>query len=104
LSRLFQQSLAVSVNTNLVPCAPYGLPGILQGAGPVFFAFIGFNMVASLSEKVVRPDRNMPIGIVGSLILSTLIYVSVSFAVVRMAPFRYLGETVPMVNAVLAKI
>jgi APA family basic amino acid/polyamine antiporter len=91
---------SVSVD-NLVPYAPYGLPGILQGAGLVFFAFIGFDMVASLSEEVVRPERNMPIGIVGSLILSTLIYASVSFAVVGMAPFRYLGETVPIVNAVL---
>jgi APA family basic amino acid/polyamine antiporter len=86
---------------NLTPFAPHGLPGVLQGAGLVFFAFIGFDMVASLSEEVVNPERNLPIGIVGSLIVSTLIYVSVSLAVVGMAPFRYLGETIPIVNAVL---
>jgi amino acid transporter len=67
----------------------------------VFFAFIGFDMVASLSEEVVQPERNMPIGIVGSLIASSLIYVSVSLVVVGMAPFRYLGETIPIVNALM---
>ena len=91
-----------SVNIqNVRPFAPKGLAGILQGAGLVFFAFIGFDMVASLSEEVVHPERNMPIGIVGSLVISTLIYVSVALAVVSMAPFEFLGETVPIVNALL---
>lgn len=59
------------------------------------------DMVASLSEEVIHPEKNMPIGIVGSLIVSTLIYVSVSLCVVGMAPFRYLGETIPVVNALM---
>jgi amino acid transporter len=58
-------------------------------------------MVASLSEEVVNPSRNMPIGIVGSLVASTLIYVVVSLSVVGMAKFEYLGETVPIVNALM---
>jgi basic amino acid/polyamine antiporter, APA family len=87
---------------NLIPFAPHGFPSILQGAGLVFFAFIGFDMVASLSEEVIHPERSMPIGIVGSLITTTLIYVSVSLAVVGMAPFGILGDTVPVVNALLA--
>jgi APA family basic amino acid/polyamine antiporter len=86
---------------NLVPFAPHGLPSILQGAGLVFFAFIGFDQVASLTEEVVHPEKNMPIGIVGSLVVSTLIYVGVSLAVVGMASFRFLGETVPIINALL---
>mmetsp|Transcript_428 Transcript_428/g.1104 ORF Transcript_428/g.1104 Transcript_428/m.1104 type:complete len:641 (+) Transcript_428:251-2173(+) len=88
-------------NENLTPFSPHGLPGVLQGAGLVFFAFIGFDMVASLSEEVVQPERNMPIGIVGSLVASSVIYVSVSLVVVGMAPFRYLGETIPIVNALM---
>ena len=87
---------------NFVPFTPHGLTATLQGAGLVFFAFIGFDMVASLSEEVVHPERNMPIGIVGSLICTTCIYVSVSLAVVGMAPYSILGETVPVVNALLA--
>lgn len=91
-----------SINVeNMEPFAPKGLPGIMQGTGLVFFAFIGFDMVASLSEEVVNPEKNMPIGIVGSLIISTLIYVSVSLAVVGMAPFEFLGEKIPIVNAIL---
>jgi APA family basic amino acid/polyamine antiporter len=59
-------------------------------------------MVASLSEEVVHPEKNMPIGIVGSLIISTLLYVTVSLVVVAMAPISVLGETVPIVNALQA--
>lgn len=87
---------------NLVPFAPSGVPGMLRGAGLVFYAFIGFDMVASLSEEVVHPEKNMPIGIVGSLLLSTLIYCSVTLAVVGMTPLPFLGETTPLVNAILA--
>ncbi len=87
---------------NLVPFAPSGVPGMLRGAGLVFYAFIGFDMVASLSEEVVSPEKNMPIGIVGSLLLSTLVYCSVTIAVVGMTPFPFLGETTPLVNAILA--
>jgi len=87
---------------NLVPFAPSGVSGMLRGAGLVFYAFIGFDMVASLSEEVVSPERNMPIGIVGSLLLSTLIYCSVTLAVVGMTPLPFLGETTPLVNAILA--
>lgn len=55
----------------------------------------------STKEEVIHPERNMPIGITGSLIISTLIYVCVSLAVVGMAPFRFLGETVPIINALM---
>ena len=87
---------------NLIPFAPSGVPGILRGAGLVFYAFIGFDMVASLSEEVINPEKNMPIGIIGSLILSTLIYCGVTLAVVGMTPLSFLGETTPLVNAILA--
>jgi len=87
---------------NLRPFVPHHAPSVLQGAGLVFFAFIGFDMVASLSEEVVLPEKNMPIGIVGSLIATTFIYVSVSLAVVGMAPVDLLGKNVPIVNSLVA--
>ena len=59
-------------------------------------------MVACLSEEVVYPERNMPIGIVGSLVISATIYVLVSLVVIGMAPIDLLGEKVPIVNALLA--
>lgn len=86
---------------NLTPFVPHHAPSVLQGAGLVFFAFIGFDMVASLSEEVIAPERNMPIGIVGSLVATTFIYVSVSLAVVGMAPVHLLGENVPIINALV---
>lgn len=87
---------------NWVPYAPQGIEGIAQGAGLVFFAFIGFDMVACLSEEVINPERNMPIGIVGSLVISATIYVSVSLVVIGMAPYDLLGQEVPITNALLA--
>jgi APA family basic amino acid/polyamine antiporter len=90
------------VQDNWEPFAPHGLPGIIQGAGLVFFAFIGFDMVASLSEEVVHPERNLPIGIVGSLLVSTLLYVMVAMAVVGMAPIALLGQQVPILHALTA--
>lgn len=87
---------------NLDPFFPTGTSGVARGAGLVFFAFIGFDMVACLSEEVVDPGRNMPIGIVGSLIISAAIYVSISLVVVGMAPIPLLGGDVPITNALLA--
>jgi hypothetical protein len=59
-------------------------------------------MVACLSEEVKHPERNMPIGIIGSLLVSMSIYVSVSIVVVGMVPIALLGEDVPIINALLA--
>jgi len=99
LSGLLTESVSVD---NLTPFSPHSTSGVLQGAGLVFFAFIGFDMVASLSEEVVNPEVNMPIGIVGSLVVSTFIYFAVSFVVVGMAPLQFLVKSdVPIVNALL---
>jgi amino acid transporter len=87
---------------NLTPVFPHGITGMARGAGLVFFAYLGFDMVACLSEEVQRPERNMPIGIIGSLIVSMSIYVFVSIVVVGMAPVALLGEEIPIINALLA--
>jgi APA family basic amino acid/polyamine antiporter len=94
-------STVVSMD-NLEPFFPTGVSGVAQGAGLVFFAFIGFDMVACLSEEVIDPGRNMPIGIVGSLVISAGIYVAISLVVVGMAPIPLLGGDVPITNALLA--
>mmetsp|Transcript_15323 Transcript_15323/g.23868 ORF Transcript_15323/g.23868 Transcript_15323/m.23868 type:complete len:521 (-) Transcript_15323:22-1584(-) len=87
---------------NLDPFFPHGIAGVSQGAGLVFFAFIGFDMVACLSEEVIDPEVNMPIGIVGSLLICTGIYVAISLVVVGMAPVELLGVDVPITNALFA--
>ena len=87
---------------NLTPFFPSGVEGVASGAGLVFFAFIGFDMVACMSEEVVNPGRNMPIGIVGSLVVSAGIYVAISLVVVGMTPIELLGGEVPIMNALVA--
>ncbi len=87
---------------NLFPIFPHGLAGTARGAGLVFFSFLGFDMVSCLSEEVSNPAKNMPIGIVGSLLVSMSIYVSISIVVVGMAPISLLGGEVPIINALLA--
>mmetsp|Transcript_8873 Transcript_8873/g.12642 ORF Transcript_8873/g.12642 Transcript_8873/m.12642 type:complete len:619 (-) Transcript_8873:185-2041(-) len=92
-----------SINVdNLVPFAPKGLAGIARGSGFVFFAYIGFDMVSCLSEEAKNPQKNMPRGIVGSLLASMTIYVVVALVVVGMAPLKLLGPNVPITNAMLA--
>jgi amino acid transporter len=68
----------------------------------VFFSYLGFDMVSCLSEEVIDPATTMPAGIIGSLLLSVLIYVSVSLVVVGMVPLEYLGPDVPLTNAFLS--
>ena len=87
---------------NLEPFIPHGIAGIGRGSGFVFFAYLGFDMVSCLSEEVKNPQENMPKGIVGSLLASMLIYISVTLVVIGIAPIKILGSNVPIVNALLA--
>ena len=86
---------------NWFPIFPHGIPGMARGAGLIFFAYLGFDMVSCLSEETINPEVNMPIGIIGSLFVSMSIYVTVAAVVVGMAPVSLLGEDVPIVNALL---
>ncbi len=72
---------------NFTPFAPNGFAGILSGAAIVFFAYIGFDAVSTLAEETENPGRNLPIGIIGSLIVCTLIYVIVTAVFVGIMPY-----------------
>lgn len=84
---------------NWEPFMPEGFHGVMTGAGVVFFAYLGFDMVACLAEEVHEPQRTLPKGIIGSLLISMAIYVGVSLVVTGMAPVSALGGDVPLVNA-----
>jgi amino acid transporter len=94
----------VRIHDNLLTPSffPEGFDGVGRAAGLVFFSYLGFDMVSCLSEEVKNPERNMPIGIVGSLVASSIVYCVVSLTVVGMAPIKLLGDDVPIVNALLA--
>jgi APA family basic amino acid/polyamine antiporter len=72
---------------NWRPYAPFGASGIMSAAALVFFAFIGFDAVTSAAEEVKDPKRDLPIGIIGSLAVCTLLYVIVSAIMTGIVPF-----------------
>jgi basic amino acid/polyamine antiporter, APA family len=77
----------------------FGVGGILAGAAIVFFAFIGFDIVATAAEETKKPERDLPRGIIGSLVICTVLYVAVSLVVVGMQHYTELSETAPLADA-----
>jgi APA family basic amino acid/polyamine antiporter len=73
---------------NWHPFMPYGVPGVMGAAAVVFFAFIGFDAVTSAAEEVKNPSRDLPIGIIGSLAICTILYVIVSAIMTGIVPFQ----------------
>lgn len=69
---------------NWVPFAPNGAQGILMGAFMIFFAYIGFDALATTAEECKNPQKDLPIGIIGSLIATTVVYVSVALVLTGM--------------------
>jgi APA family basic amino acid/polyamine antiporter len=81
---------------NWSPFMPFGFNGVVTSAATVFFAYIGFDVIANASEEVKNPQRNMPIGIVASLAICTLLYVVVSFVLTGMVPYTKLNVGDPV--------
>ncbi|MDO8804850.1 MAG: amino acid permease [Elusimicrobiota bacterium] len=75
---------------NWTPFAPGGWKGVQVGAAYIFFAYIGFDAVSTVAEETRDPQKNMPIGIIGSLIICTIIYILVTVALTGMMPFTEL--------------
>ena len=78
---------------NWTPFAPNGWSGIQAGAAVVFFAYIGFDAVSTVAEEVKNPKRDLPIGIIGSLIVSTIIYILVAGVFTGIIPYKALVKT-----------
>jgi APA family basic amino acid/polyamine antiporter len=77
---------------NWTPFAPNGWAGIQAGAAVVFFAYIGFDAVSTVAEEVRNPKRDLPIGIIGSLIVCTVIYIGVAAVFTGIIPYRALVQ------------
>lgn len=78
---------------NWTPFAPNGWAGIQAGAAVVFFAYIGFDAVSTVAEEVRNPKRDLPIGIIGSLIVCTVIYIGVAAVFTGIIPYHALVKT-----------
>jgi APA family basic amino acid/polyamine antiporter len=78
----------------------FGWSGIWRAAGIVFFAYIGFEAISTAAQEVVNPQKNIPIGILGTLAISTLLYVLFSAVMLGLANYTELGVSAPVAVAV----
>ena len=85
--------------SNYKPFLPFGTTGIFHGATTVFFAFLGFDCVSASAAEVKNPKRNMPIGIIGTLIIAAILYMAVSVALTGMVHFDKLDVANPVAFA-----
>ncbi len=81
---------------NWQPFMPFGFEGVVTGAATVFFAYIGFDAVATAAEEVKRPQRDVPLGIVTSLVICTILYIAVSLILTGMVPYTQLNVADPV--------
>jgi len=77
---------------NWTPFAPNGFTGISNAAASIFFAYIGFDAVSTAAEETRNPQRNMPIGIIASLIVCTVIYIAVALVLTGMVSWKQFSE------------
>lgn len=84
---------------NWTPFMPFGFQGIVTGAATVFFAYIGFDAVSTAAEEVRNPQRNLPIGIIASLVICTLLYITVSAVLTGIVPYTDLNVNNPVAFA-----
>ncbi|TME65531.1 MAG: amino acid permease [Chloroflexi bacterium] len=80
----------------------FGWSGIITGAATVFFAYIGFDIVSTTAEETRKPQRDLPIGILGSLIICTILYIAVSLVMTGIIPYKNLNTAAPMATAFAA--
>ncbi len=78
----------------------FGPSGVLRGAGMVFFAYIGFDAVSTAAQEAKNPQRDLPIGILASLAICTLLYVAVSAILTGMVPYTELNVAAPVAYAI----
>jgi len=78
----------------------YGIPGIITAAATIFFAYIGFEAVSTAGAESHNPRRDMPIGILGSLIVCTILYILTAGVLVGIVPYADLNDAAPIAKAV----
>ena len=74
---------------NWSPFAPYGWSGIMAAGAVVFFAYIGFDAVSTTAEEAKNPSRDLPIGIISSLVICTVLYIAVAAVLTGIVPVTY---------------
>ncbi|KAI9351616.1 amino acid permease-domain-containing protein [Zopfochytrium polystomum] len=88
-------------SANYQPFTPYGGDGIFKGAVTVFFAYIGFDAVSTTAQEAQNPQRDMPIGIIGSLAVCTVLYVAVCLVLSALLPYQDIPVDAPVANSIV---
>jgi APA family basic amino acid/polyamine antiporter len=89
------------IPTNTGTFGEFGISGIFRGAGVVFFVFIGFDIIATMAQETKNPKRNMPIGIIGSLIICTLLFGLFSLVMTGLAHYtEFKNSAAPVAIAI----
>ncbi|MGE7171463.1 amino acid permease [Latilactobacillus sakei] len=86
-------------SSNWQPFMPFGVSGVFKGASLVFFAYLGFDCVSASAAEVKNPQKNLPIGIIGTLVICTLLYILVAFVLTGMVSYRELNVANPVAFA-----
>lgn len=81
---------------NWDPFMPFGFAGVSAGAAVIFFAYLGVDSVATAAEETKNPNRDMPIGIIGSLIICTILYIAVAGVMTGVVPYTELNTAEPV--------
>jgi len=84
---------------NWHPFAPNGFRGIMSGASIIFFSYIGFDAISTTAEEAKNPQRDLPIGMIASLVICTVLYVAVTAVLTGMVPSDQLGVADPLALA-----
>ncbi|AHE68418.1 amino acid permease [Legionella oakridgensis] len=99
---LFIAVAVMEVNPkNWVPFSPFGWSGVMQGASLIFFAYVGFDAVSTAAEEALHPQRDLPIGIIGSLLICTTLYIIVSGLLTGIVHYSTLNVASPISRSLL---
>jgi APA family basic amino acid/polyamine antiporter len=88
---------------NWTPFAPNGFAGISSAAAIIFFAYIGFDAVSTAAEETKNPQRDLPIGILASLVICTVIYIAVAIVLTGLTSWKKLGTAEPLATALVER-
>ena len=89
---------------NWQPFMPFGITGVFAGAAIVFFAYIGFDAVLTAAEEIEEPQKNLPLGIIGSVVIVMILYVAVAAALTGVVPYGDFTQTGAPVAFALERI
>ncbi|XP_062095331.1 cationic amino acid transporter 1-like [Humulus lupulus] len=87
--------LTNSNTANYTPFVPFGPRGIFKASAVIFFAYLGFDSVATMAEETKNPGRDIPIGLVGSMVITTVLYCLLSSTLCLMQPYKQIDKDAP---------